>query len=85
MSDEHLRIAAVQQFIEALINAAIDDERESIADYAPGRNRGQDLMTRLNLASYRVNSRHGDRFEARRIYNAARFLYRTETAQTKEY
>lgn len=79
MSDEHQRIAAVQKFIEALINAAIDDEREDVADYCPGRNRGKDLMTRLNLTSLRVKSRHGDRFEARRIYNAARFLYRTET------
>lgn len=80
MSD-HTRIAAVQKFIEAIVHAAVDDEHADVAEYLPGRNRGKDLMTRLNLAGYRVKSRNGDSVEARRIYMAARFLYRTETKE----
>lgn len=78
---DHQRMAAVHKFIEAIVNAAVDDEHDGIAEYLPGRNRGKDLMTRLNLASYRVKSRNGDSIEARRIYMAARFLYRTETKE----
>lgn len=79
MSEGHRRIDAVHRFVSAVVNAAIDDERDGVDEYRAGRNRGKDLMTRLNLEGYRVKSRNGDSVEARRIYMAARFLYRTET------
>lgn len=75
---EHERIDAVKGFVNAVVDAAICDEQTGVPEYAAKRNRGTDLMRRLNLASYRVKSRMGDETEARRIYTATRFLYQTE-------
>jgi len=73
-----VRLNAVHRFLDAIVNAAVDDEHGDVPEYCVGRNRGKDLVSRLGLATYRTNPRHGDSTEARRIYMAVRFLYRTE-------
>ena len=67
----------VRRFIDAIVEAAIFDAEQGIGEYDP-RNSGQQLLTRLNLSTYRSKPRNGDGKYARSLYTAARWLYQTE-------
>ena len=80
MSD---RAQNVKRFVDAIVDLAIKDAEAGMAERAP-RNSGRMLRTRMNFDRDRVCSRYGDMQQARAIYTAARFLYRTEGPTNKE-
>lgn len=70
----------VRRFVLAVVDAAIEDAKADVPERHETNSR-QALVRRLNLGRFRVNPRHGDGAESRRIYIATRFLYRTETSE----
>ena len=81
MANEKQRLVNVEQFVKAVVDAAVFDEQAGVPERDAKRNSRKGLMKRLNLAQYRIQSRYGDGPSARSIYTAVRFLYRTETAE----
>ncbi len=70
-------VARTRQFVDAIVNLALDDADNSVPERHPSTT-GERLLERAQTRKIRHISRHGDKYEARRIYTAVRFLYATE-------
>jgi hypothetical protein len=67
----------VRLFVLVVVDAALSDAQTKIPERHK-TNTSAALRGRLKLDRFRTSPRNGDGYEARRIYTAARFLYRTE-------